>query len=680
MGRVFLGRSAGGRLLAIKVIRAELAEDPNFRTRFSREVDAARKVSGIFTAPVVDADADGLMPWLATAYVPGPSLAEAVASQGPFPVGDLLALAAGLAEGLIAVHAAGLVHRDLKPANVLLADDGPRVIDFGVSRAAEASALTGTGLVVGSPGFMSPEQAEGREVGPPSDVFSLGGVLTFAGTGEGPFGTGPTPALLYRIVHSPPTVDGLPEPVRELAERCLHKDPRQRPSPAQILSELEDAEPLGGWLRQPVIEQAHPQPPPEHRASAASGTVTPPEPAPTYPPTVTTAGASAPGQRPPQDQGAPQPPALGPHPVTTGQGASPTSPRRRSRPAMIALVALPVVVIGCVLALVLSVAFKPKPANPAQSAPASSTPVSSTVASAGGQAASQASVNPCQGNPANSAVVGAACFTVPSRYVLELHEPDYMLATGSPNLCSLGNVCTDFVVLTGQAYDAAFKGQQIGNQSQALGFSFSKPLDLSSYQSFAMVSVNGQYPCTGSKLVKSGTQPFGSAAADYREWTYDCPKDEDGASRELQVWNVPAAQTIVISYQTAQSGSTPIQAMVAQASFIKETAAELPVPVLTAPKSGAVFGIYPRNTTLSWKPVANATAYLVQVQACSVYGCTAAPSGENTDIIPMIRLTDETSYSFQFVGAQPGRWRVLALRSDGELSEYSPWWGFRYTQ
>src|SRR5215470_7724915 len=180
MGQVFLGRSPGGRLVAVKVIRAELAGDPGFRARFAREVASARMVSGVFTAPVVDADPSAPLPWLVTGYVNGLSLAEAVAGHGALPVASVLALAAGLAEGLGAVHAAGVVHRDLKPSNVLLAADGPRVIDFGISRAVDATHLTSAGMVVGSPGFMSPEQAEGNPVGPASDVFSLGAVLVFA--------------------------------------------------------------------------------------------------------------------------------------------------------------------------------------------------------------------------------------------------------------------------------------------------------------------------------------------------------------------------------------------------------------------------------------------------------------------------------------------------------------------
>jgi hypothetical protein len=253
MGQVFLGRSAGGRPVAVKVIRADLAGDVSFRARFRQEVAAARKVSGLYTALVVDADPDGQMPWLATAYVPGPSLADAVASHGTLPAETVLALAAGLAEGLYAIHAAGLVHRDMKPSNVLLADDGPRVIDFGISRAVEASALTHTGAVVGSPGFMSPEQAVGDEVGPRSDMFSLGAVLTFAATGEGPFGTGPTHALIYRVVHGQPGLDQLPAQVRPLVQCCLAKDPADRPAPGELLAHLSSMALTADWLPERIV-------------------------------------------------------------------------------------------------------------------------------------------------------------------------------------------------------------------------------------------------------------------------------------------------------------------------------------------------------------------------------------------------------------------------------------------
>jgi len=239
MGQVYLAKSPGGRLVAIKVIRPEMAEERGFRARFAREVAAARTVSGMFTAAVVDADPTGEMPWLATAYVAGPSLTDAVEEDGPLPVETVLGLAAGLAEGLQAIHAAGLVHRDLKPSNVLLAADGPRVIDFGISRAREGSMLTQTGTVMGSPGFLSPEQARGRRViGTASDVFSLGAVLTFAATGDSPFGGGPTPALMYRVVHEPPDLANVPAELLPLLEWCLSKDPNDRPTTSQILDQL----------------------------------------------------------------------------------------------------------------------------------------------------------------------------------------------------------------------------------------------------------------------------------------------------------------------------------------------------------------------------------------------------------------------------------------------------------
>jgi len=254
MGRVFLGLSEGGRPVAVKVVRPDLAADPEFRTRFRREIAVARKVSSQFTAPVIDADVDGPAPWLATAFVAGPSLADAVSQHGPLPVRAVLELAAGLAEGLRAIHAAGIVHRDLKPSNVLLAPDGPRVIDFGISRAIEATALTHTGIVVGSPGFMSPEQADGGEVGPPTDIFSLGALLAYAATGEGPFGTGSTPALVYRVVHSPAGLDRVPAEIRPLIERCLAKDPGQRPTARELLAETSGVEPVAGWLPEPMTQ------------------------------------------------------------------------------------------------------------------------------------------------------------------------------------------------------------------------------------------------------------------------------------------------------------------------------------------------------------------------------------------------------------------------------------------
>ena len=255
MGQVFLGMSAGGRPIAVKIIKAELATDPDFRARFRREVAAAQKVSGLFTALVVDADLDCPMPWLATAYVAGPSLTEAVRGHGPLPVRSLLALTAGLAEGLGAIHKAGVVHRDLKPSNVLLAEDGPRVIDFGISGAAEASAAAAAGenVMIGSPGYMSPEQVLGYDIGLASDMFSLGAVLTFAATGYGPFGSGSPGALMYRLVNAPARLDDVPEELRPLVGRCLAKHPGDRPTAGELLAEVGALQPAPGWLAESIM-------------------------------------------------------------------------------------------------------------------------------------------------------------------------------------------------------------------------------------------------------------------------------------------------------------------------------------------------------------------------------------------------------------------------------------------
>ncbi|MBW5425458.1 PQQ-binding-like beta-propeller repeat protein [Streptomyces sp. BG9H] len=244
MGRVFLARSPGSRLVALKVIRPEYAEAPDFRGRFRREAASARRVSGFFTPPVLDADADAPQPWLATAYVPAPSLHEVVRAYGALPEAGLRALGTGLAEALLAIHGAGIVHRDLKPGNVLIAEDGPRVIDFGISSAVDATQVTRTGAVVGTPGFMAPEQImSSREAGPAADLFSLGCVLVFAATRQGPFGTGGTADILYRAVHHPPQLAGVPEALQPLVGACLEKDPARRPPAASVLAALGAADP-----------------------------------------------------------------------------------------------------------------------------------------------------------------------------------------------------------------------------------------------------------------------------------------------------------------------------------------------------------------------------------------------------------------------------------------------------
>ncbi|WGP13632.1 bifunctional serine/threonine-protein kinase/ABC transporter substrate-binding protein [Streptomyces sp. SH5] len=252
MGVVLLGRSPGGALVAIKLIRAEYADDTGFRARFRREVAIARQVRNRWAVPVVDADTEAPAPWLATEFVPGPALSEAVGGGGPLPERGVRALGSMLAEALGAVHTAGLVHRDVKPGNVLLGLDGPRLIDFGIARALDDTVLTATDVIVGSPGFLSPEQAQGRRIGPASDVFSLGCVLVYAATGGRPFGTGPVEAMLFRTVHDPAELGALPPGLRPVVEACLSKAPEDRPTTADVRQAFAEDLSGGSWLPGPV--------------------------------------------------------------------------------------------------------------------------------------------------------------------------------------------------------------------------------------------------------------------------------------------------------------------------------------------------------------------------------------------------------------------------------------------
>ncbi len=241
MGQVYLGRSAAGRLVAVKTIKVELAEEAGFRHRFAQEVAAARKVSGVFTAAVVEADPEADLPWLATAYVPAPSLARLVLACGPLPVTTVRWLAAGCAEALQSIHGAGLVHRDLKPSNVLVAPDGPRVIDFGVARAAERMGRTTSRGVVGTPAYMAPEQArDTHEASVASDVYSLGATLLFAATGHPPYAGASVMDVLARLATEEPDLSGLPGELTGLITACMHRVPRQRPTSSAMLTQLGD--------------------------------------------------------------------------------------------------------------------------------------------------------------------------------------------------------------------------------------------------------------------------------------------------------------------------------------------------------------------------------------------------------------------------------------------------------
>ncbi|MFJ9181729.1 MULTISPECIES: serine/threonine-protein kinase [unclassified Streptomyces] len=234
MGTVYLARSRGGRAVAVKVARPELAGDPHFRERFRAEVAAARSVGGFHTAPVVDADPAAAAPWLATAYIPGPTLSALLEAEGPMDEARLRRLGAALAEALAAIHGCGLVHRDLKPGNIIMAPDGPRVLDFGIARALESTRLTATGTAFGTPGFLAPEQAQGQEVDGAADVFALGAVLVAAAGGSA-FGAGTPMGMMYRSVHEAPDLAAVPEGLRPVLAACLAKNPAERPTPAGLL-------------------------------------------------------------------------------------------------------------------------------------------------------------------------------------------------------------------------------------------------------------------------------------------------------------------------------------------------------------------------------------------------------------------------------------------------------------
>ncbi|MFC9928982.1 protein kinase [Streptomyces sp. NPDC127190] len=263
MGVVYRARARSGREVAVKIVHAQYAEDPVFRARFRQEIAAVRKVSGAFTAPVVDADPEAVRPWMATQYVPARSLAEWIEQVGPLRAAELRGLALGLVEALRDIHRAGVVHRDLKPGNVLMAEDGPRVIDFGISRAAGDRTLTETGHMIGTPPFMSPEQlTDARTVGPASDVFSLGALLVYAATGRGPFDTDSPYLTAYRVVHEEPDLEPLTPALRAILTRCLAKDAADRPGLDALAEDFATGLPAPAPGDLPTVTLRRPDPEP----------------------------------------------------------------------------------------------------------------------------------------------------------------------------------------------------------------------------------------------------------------------------------------------------------------------------------------------------------------------------------------------------------------------------------
>ena len=368
MGQVFLGLSPGGRQVAVKIIHPGYASGKQFRERFAREIEAARRVGGFHTASVVDADPEADPPWMVTAFIHGPSLQQAVAESGPFSLEQICRLGAGLAEGLAAIHACGLVHRDLKPSNVILADDGPRIIDFGIARAAEASPMTTAGMVVGTYSYMSPEQLRGEVAGPASDVFALGCTLAFAATARVTFGDDSIVTVVYRITTEPPDLTGVTEEhgFRQLIGECLAKNPADRPSLATILERLAEtgsaAEAYPDEIAPPVAA------PPVAAASSAPPSYPYEAPAEVlYEPTQTmrTGDRTGPGQASGQQQTGPDPTHRDQLPAwEIGQSGGPGGSGGRSRRTLLIVAAAAVVgVAGAIVGVLLSTS-NPPPSHP----------------------------------------------------------------------------------------------------------------------------------------------------------------------------------------------------------------------------------------------------------------------------------------------------------------------------
>ncbi|MBD3009109.1 serine/threonine-protein kinase, partial [Streptomyces sp. 5-10] len=341
MGRVFLAHSSRGRTVAVKLVQTELAQQAEFRRRFKQEVRAAQRVGGTWTAPVLDADTEAATPWVATGYIAGPSLHAIVAESGLLPERTVRILANGLTQALRDIHDAGLVHRDLKPSNVLITIDGPRVIDFGIARALETvtdGILTRSGAVVGSPGFMSPEQVRGERVTPASDVFCLGSVLAYAATGRQPFGTADSGvhAVMYRIAQEEPDLDGLPEGLRDLVTDCLKKAPDDRPSLDALLERTAGADDDGEpWLPGTLVAQLgrHAVRLLEVETPAGPGVparpAVPPVAGATGPSVPPVAGATGPAVPPPPSA----PPSATSYPLAPAEPPTPPPPTTPPRPS-----------------------------------------------------------------------------------------------------------------------------------------------------------------------------------------------------------------------------------------------------------------------------------------------------------------------------------------------------------
>lgn len=421
MGQVYLARNDRGRTVAVKLVRQELAEQEEFRARFRQEVRAALRVGGQWTAPVLDADTEAPVPWVATGYIAGPALHTVVSGEhGPLPERSVRILASGLAHALQNIHAADLIHRDLKPSNILITIDGPRVIDFGIARALETvtdGGLTRTGALVGSPGFMAPEQVRGDRVTAACDIFCLGSVLAYAATGRLPFGSADSGvhALMFRIAQEEPDLAGMPEGLLELVRDCLHKDPGARPTLAQILERTTSDATREPWLPGALIAQLgrhavqlleveQPASPAPEQPPTMTAPVRPPAPQPALPPTPPPTPTPAYGYGFPYNTPAPAPYAPTPVPYAPPQPA-PTN--RRGTVALLAVAVLVAVAAGGSVYVLMGGDGKKSTAD-------DSRPASSTSSTSSANPDNSGNANPATTPPTTS---GTQEGGVPAEYV-----------------------------------------------------------------------------------------------------------------------------------------------------------------------------------------------------------------------------------------------------------------------
>ncbi len=624
-GDVVLARhDVSGTLVAVKYLRRDLLADPEFAEMFRSEAAVLASLDDPNVVRLYEYIESSAGAAIVMELVDGVSVQEILSRQGVTTAEAALVVLQGSLLGLAAAHQRGVVHRDYKPANVLVNGAGvSKLTDFGIAaRAGDRPVPAGTLA------YAPPEQFGGAPASPAGDVYAATATFYECLTGHPPFTGDSAERLLYQQLTEPVPLDPVPAPLRPLVTAGLAKDPTARPA---------DAAAFVGELRI-VAAGAYGQDW-EDRGRSRLGEA------------ALLLAALWPSAVPPALQGTPVEHVNLHH---SAQGSRESRHlwhlrhlrheahlRHLSRLRLAVAVGAGAAVVAAVA--VVAVVTATKGSSRAPSGP--SARIAAPVRCASG-----------------ATVVGSVCMAIPAGYYQSIREPDILSA-------ATASYSGYIYMFTGSAYDDAFEGRNVGGSpDQQLGFGFKgDPLNMNSVQSFEGPD------CTG-RLKASGTRPFGPSTAEYRDWTVDCAGQRPSI---LQVWRIPGSKVVLVSEPNTAAEARPIETMVAHAGFIKPTAGTLPPPTQVSPPDGSVFSNYPRATTLTWNAVPGGARYVVQMQACDPAGCDAG-SG-HSDLSPYCVTVSGTTYSFDFVGAQPGRWRVAALKPDGELGQFSPWWGFTYT-